>query len=121
MRGCRFTQEDLPIPRDLHKIFVRLYIRRVIGWLGDQAAAFSLCSVDLLPAMCTAWDKTFLDHPHDILTRGAVYYIVSAQYVSNEETDLLCLTLDAAEDIRMAQCHRTPGNQLSCGVLQNKN
>ncbi|PSR73827.1 hypothetical protein PHLCEN_2v10341 [Hermanssonia centrifuga] len=75
MRGRRFTQEDLPIPRDLHKIFVRLYIRRVIGWLGDQAAAFSLCGVDLLPAMRTAWDKTFLDHPHDILTRGAVYYI----------------------------------------------
>ncbi|PSR71865.1 hypothetical protein PHLCEN_2v12259 [Hermanssonia centrifuga] len=69
------VRSDLPIPYDQHKKFVKIYIRRVLRWLGEQPATFNVAYIDLLRPMQDAWDLTFPDYPHQIDFRGATYNI----------------------------------------------
>ncbi len=87
-RTKKATQDDLPIPHELHKTFVKIYIRRVVKWLGDQPVAFAISGIDFLQAVRDAWCETFPHHPHHIVMKSAVYDLVSDEYISDEETDL---------------------------------
>ncbi|PSS32151.1 hypothetical protein PHLCEN_2v2084 [Hermanssonia centrifuga] len=69
------VHSDLPIPYDQHKRFTKVFIRRVLRWLGEQPATFNTAYIDFLYPMQDAWNLTFPDYPHQIDLRGATYDI----------------------------------------------
>ncbi|THG92805.1 hypothetical protein EW026_g8228 [Hermanssonia centrifuga] len=69
------VRSDLPIPYDQHKKFAKVFIQRVLRWLGEQPATFNIAYINLLRPMQDAWDLIFPNFPHQIDLRGATYDI----------------------------------------------
>ncbi|KAI0059025.1 hypothetical protein BV25DRAFT_1918738 [Artomyces pyxidatus] len=74
----RFRNEDLPIPKELLKVWTASFLPHYYAFLGSLANPWALPPDNELVAFLQAlWDKVFVNHPHTVEPSGSVMSITA--------------------------------------------